>query len=57
MHGLSVIKKELPIGDDPPPTNCEFQLGNFKHLGEFLAQQLSGLDDEQHGDKKDGNAA
>ncbi len=57
MHGLSVIKKELPVGDDATPTNCEFQLGNFKHLGEFLAQQLSRFDDEQYGDKKDGNAA
>ncbi|MDP1786239.1 MAG: SIR2 family protein [Polaromonas sp.] len=57
MHGLSVINKEPTTGDDSTPPNCEFQLGNFKHFGDFLAQQLSRFDDEQQGKEKDGNAA
>lgn len=57
MHGLSVIKKEPTVGDDINPTNCEFQLGNFKHFGNFLEQQLPRFDDEQQSEKKDGNAA
>lgn len=57
MHGLSVMKKEPPVGDDTNPTNCEFLLGNFKHFGNFLEQQLSRFDDEQQGEKKDGNVA
>lgn len=57
MHGLSVIKKEV-VGDaETTSTNCEFQLGNFKHLGAFLEQQLSRFDDEQQNEAKDGNAA
>ena len=57
MHGLSVIKKEPTGADDTTPTNCEFQLGDFKHFGDFLEKQLSRFDDEQHGEEKDGNAA
>jgi hypothetical protein len=57
MHGLSVIKKEPTEGDDTTPSNCEFLLGNFKHFGDFLGQQLSRFDDEQQGEKKDGNGA
>lgn len=57
MHGVSVIKKEPTVGDETNPTNCEFQLGNFKHFGDFLEQQLSRFDDEQQGEQKDGNVA
>lgn len=57
MHGLSVIKNEPTVGGNTTPTNCEFQLGNFKYFGDFLAQQLSRFDDEQQDEKKDGNAA
>ncbi|MFA7279706.1 MAG: SIR2 family protein [Sterolibacterium sp.] len=57
MHGLSVIKKDVPVGDDAIVTNCEFQLGDFKHFGDFLAQQLSRFDDEHQGEKKDGDVA
>lgn len=57
MHGLSVIKKEPTGVDDTSLTNCEFQLGNFKHFGDFLEQQLSRFDDEKQSEKKVGNAA
>ncbi|RFC34727.1 MAG: SIR2-like domain-containing protein [Candidatus Nitrotoga sp. LAW] len=57
MHGLSVIKKEPTGVDDTFLTNCEFQLGNFKHFGDFLEQQLSRCDDEKQSEKKVGNAA
>jgi hypothetical protein len=57
MHGLSVIKKELTGTDGVPPTNCEFQLGDFKYFGDFLEEQLSRFDDEHQTEKKDDNAA
>lgn len=57
MHGLSVIKKEQTVGDDTAPASCEFKLGNFKHFGDFLEQQLSRFDDEQQGERKDDHAA
>lgn len=57
MHGLSVTKKEPPVSGDTTPINCEFQLGDFKHLGDFLEQQLSRFDDEQPSEKKDSNVA
>ena len=57
MHGLSVTKKEPPVSGDTTPINCEFQLGDFKHFGNFLEQQLSRFDDEQPSEKKDSNAA
>ncbi len=46
MHGVSVIKKELTPGDPVASKNCEFLLGDFKHFGDFLAQQLFRSDDE-----------
>lgn len=43
LHGISVMK------DTPTDTaaNCKFLLGDFKNFGDFLAQQLSRLNDEQ----------
>lgn len=57
MHGLSVIKKEPTGVNDSTDTNCEFQLGNFKHFGDFLEQQLSRFDDENQSEKKGDNVA
>ena len=45
MHGLAV-NSPTEIGTSPAK-NCEFLLGDFKVFGEFLARQLSRLDDEQ----------
>jgi hypothetical protein len=47
MYGLSVVKKESAVYDEEKPADCDFLLGDFKHFGNFLARQLSGLDDEQ----------
>jgi len=43
QHGVSVTKK---VDLENMPTNCEFLLDDFKHFGNFLAQQLSRSDDE-----------
>lgn len=56
-HGMSVIQKESLVGDDTTTTSCEFLLGDFKHFGAFLEQQLSRFDDELQSEKKDGNVA
>jgi len=39
LHGNCVSKKA--VGADGVPGKCEFTLGDFKHFGEFLAQQLA----------------
>jgi hypothetical protein len=57
MHGLSVIKREQAGADGASPTNCEFQLGDFMHFGDFLEEQLSRFDDDHVSEKKDDNAA
>ena len=45
LHGLAV---NSPSALDASSTkNCEFLLGDFKVFGEFLARQLSRLDDDQ----------
>lgn len=46
LHGISVTKKVPDAGVDGISKNCEFLLGDFKHFGAFLAQQLSRSDDE-----------
>jgi hypothetical protein len=43
LHGISVTKSEVQ-GDGGAEKNCEFMLGDFKHFGSFLAQQLSRTD-------------
>jgi hypothetical protein len=45
LHGTSVVKEAI-TGKDLADTSCKFTLGDFKRLGEFLAQQLSRTDDE-----------
>jgi hypothetical protein len=47
LHGISVTKEEVTEAGDTTPMNCKFLLGDFRHFGSFLAQQLSRLDDEQ----------
>lgn len=46
LHGVSVVKRDATAVDGDTPTNCEFMLGDFKHLGDFLALQLSRVEDE-----------
>lgn len=46
FHGISVVKKVEEEEVDATEKNCEFLLGDFKHFGAFLAQQLSRSDDE-----------
>jgi len=47
LHGVSVAKMDTNGSADTEPKNCEFLLGDFKRLGDFLAQQLTRSDDEQ----------
>ncbi len=47
QHGFSVAKKAAAENAGAESQNCEFLLGDFKHFGNFLAQQLSRSDDEQ----------
>ncbi len=46
LHDITVVKNCAETGS---PTKCEFLLGDFKNFGEFLARQLSQLDDDQVG--------
>lgn len=42
LHGVSVSAQATPAaGGGAPSKPCEFLLGDFKHLGDFLARQLS----------------
>jgi hypothetical protein len=47
QHGLSVATKESPVAGEGTTKQCEFLLGDFRHLGSFLARQLSLTDSEQ----------
>ena len=47
MHGISVAKADSSAPEGEPPKSCKFLLGDFKHLGGFLAQQLSREDEKQ----------
>lgn len=46
LHGLSVIKPEGTVESPASEKNCEFLLGDFKHFGNFLAQQHSRSEEE-----------
>lgn len=46
MHGVSVVKQKVTPEGPETSKNCEFLLGDFKHFGDFLAQQLFRSDDE-----------
>lgn len=41
LHGVSVSAQAAPAAAGAAAKPCEFLLGDFKHLGEFLARQLS----------------
>lgn len=41
LHGVSVLGPETPVAAGAPVKCCDFLLGDFKHLGDFLARQLS----------------
>lgn len=47
LNGISVTMKAQPENSEATPSNCEFILGDFKNFGNFLAQQLSRLSDDQ----------
>lgn len=47
LDGISVTQEEVAEAGDTTPNNCKFLLGDFKHFGTFLAQQLSRTDDDQ----------
>jgi hypothetical protein len=49
LHDVTVVKKGAKTGTPPTASKCEFLLGDFKNFGEFLARQLSQLDDDQVG--------
>lgn len=49
LHDVTVVKNGAKAGAPPTASKCEFLLGDFKNFGEFLARQLSQLDDDQVG--------
>jgi len=49
LHGISVAKDDASEADAAAVKNCKFLLGDFKHFGDFLAQQLSRSDNVQAG--------
>lgn len=46
LHGVSVVKESPTVQPGAVPNNCECLLGDFKHFGDFLAQQLNSTDGE-----------
>lgn len=47
LHRISVKDDDSVMPSEGLPKSCEFLLGDFKHFGDFLAQQLSPQDDEK----------
>ncbi|MHC1698983.1 MAG: SIR2 family protein [Geobacteraceae bacterium] len=49
LHCLAVNSGEMKNRTDAPDSQCKFLLGDFKTLGDFLAQQLSMSDNDGGG--------
>lgn len=45
FHETCVVSKDVAGDSDSTSKKCQFQLGDFKYFGDFLAQQLSHTDD------------
>ncbi|WP_281983262.1 SIR2 family protein [Azonexus hydrophilus] len=45
FHETCVVSKDVAEDSGSASKKCQFQLGDFKYLGDFLAQQLSHTDD------------